>query len=380
MQQIRYTIILLLLINSCIEPFNPKLEKSSLQKFVISGEVNNEEGFQYVTISQTTPINHLEFNPVSYCEVKVADDLGNIFVFEEFESGRYRSWFDKIFLNSGTSYKLYVKTPDGVEIESDFDQMPSCPNIDEVYYERQDLPTSNPNIFKEGIQFYINLKGSDIDSRFYKWDITETFEYHSWYPIEIYYDGSLHRISADYSKMICYKTQPVKNIYTINTSGLNSNIYNKIPLHFVDNTTQKLQHQYSIEVIQYALSYNAQNYWYQLQQNATDDGGLFDKQPFNVVSNLKSTNKKDINVLGFFYATSIAKKRFFFNNIPNLDFNFGASCEPQKLDMGFEPYDESEYPIYCITMPDGSLGVAEKQCFDCTLLGGTTNKPSFWPN
>lgn len=381
MQRIKLFIpIILLATISCIEQFTPKYEKELTNKYIITGEINDIEGYQYITISMTSPIDKPNFLPLTDCIVEVHDDKDNKFIFSEFEDGKYRSYINGNFLVPGTSYKVRIETPAGETIESDYDQMPVCPNIDNVYYERVDLPTSNPNEFVNGVQFYVDVKGSENDSRFYRWEIVETYEYHSFYPIQIYYDGRLNKIEPDYSKYYCYQTQPVKNIYTVNTSSLLNNNYKKLPLHFVDNKTQKLQHQYSIEITQLALSNEAYTYWNQLQQNATDQGGLFDRQPFNVISNLKSTKNSEVKVLGFFYACSKKSKRYFFSNIPNLNFNFFGMCEPQKLEMGFSPYSPEDYPVYCVIMEDGSLGVASSQCFDCTLLGGTTTKPTFWPN
>lgn len=381
MRLIKYlTIILLFAPISCIEQYYPKYEKNAIHKYIVTGEINNTEGYQYITISMTSPVDRPTFLPLTDCIVEVIDDNGNTFMYDEFEDGKYRSFITSNFLTPGTSYKLRVRTPAGETIESDYDQMPYCPEVDTVYYERINIPTSNPDLYVNGVQFYIDIKGAENDSRYYKWEIIETFEYHAYYPIQIYYDGKLNKIDPDYSKNICYQTQPIKSIYTINTSSLQDNSYKKLPLHFVDNTTQKLQHQYSIEIVQYALSDEAHTYWNQLQQNSTDQGGLFDKQPFNIVSNYKSVNNSEISILGFFYACSKTKKRYFFNNIPNLTFNFLGYCEPQKLEMGFAPYSPEDYPIYCIIMADGSLGVADAQCFDCTQLGGTTEKPTYWPN
>lgn len=380
MPRIRLTILLLLIVTSCIEKYQPQYEKGTVQKYIVFGEITDKEGYQYITISASAPIDHPNFIPLTDCTVKVFDDNGNTFIFEEFEDGHYRSWITSNFLTAGTSYKLFIKTSAGIEIESDYDQMPTGPDVDTVYCELLNQPTNNPDKYIEGVQFYLDLKGAETDSRYYKWDLVETFEYHARFPIELYYDGKINKvIPPDYSRKICYQTQPVKNIFTINTSSFRDNSYKKLPLHYVDNSTQKLQHLYSLEIIQSALSEGAHNYWHQLQQNSTDQGGLFDRQPFNVTSNLRSIKTPKIKVIGYFFACKKTNKRFFYKDIPNLTFSSTSWCEPQKLEIGFAPYSPEDYPVYCVLLPDGFYGVADGSCFDCTLSGGTTSKPSFWP-
>jgi hypothetical protein len=46
-------------------------------------------------------------------------------------------------------------------------------------------------------------------------------------------------------------------------------------------------------------------------------------------------------------------------------------------------YGPEDWPVYLITYwdpieRDNVLGIANPECFDCTLLGGTTEKPLYW--
>jgi hypothetical protein len=373
-------IVALTLLSGCVEPFYPKEIAELPIKYVVSGKVTNNSGYQYVNVSVNSPITNPRIKPVANCQVKIVDANNNVFTCgTQGVGGVYPVWIGAEHLYAGNAFMVEVTLPNGSIIESSFDTLQFCPPIDSVYYVRQNKPTSDPGYFEKGIQFKVNLNASDQYSRYYKYEVEETFEHHSQYPITLYYDGSLHQVSPpDYSLFYCWQTHKINSIYTLSTGGLEGNSYEGLNLHFVNNRTQRLVHQYSIKVTQLALSRTTYYYWEQLRINSSEQGGMFDSQPISIKGNLRSSSNPDMVILGNFGTSAEVSKRFFFSSISNLDFELIDVCSPTTLDMGFSIFSPDEFPVYVVRI-DGVIYYAEKSCFDCITAGGTTVKPSFWP-
>lgn len=383
MQQTRSILILLLAftLSGCIESYFPKEIDETIDTYVVSGQVTSTPGYHSVRVSKASSISNPKYIPVSNCIVEVIDTENNVFTCDSTgENGEYLVWIGGEHLSVGKGFKVNVYTPEGVEIESEFDYLKPCPEISNVYYERVDIPTTDPLYFEKGIQFKVDLLADDSYDRFFRWEVEETFEYHASYPITCYYAGSLFVLPiADYSLFYCWATNPILNIYTLSTKGLTENKFLGYKLHFVGNHTQRLMYIYSIKITQHALSESFFNYLEQLRVNSSDQGGLFDTQPISIIGNLTSTNYPKLKVLGFFGASSVRTKRLFFSNIENLDFDdLYDRCSLTIVDYRLDLYEPEEYPVYLV-IENNALWWANKGCFDCTEAGGSTEKPTFLP-
>jgi hypothetical protein len=385
MRQNNIMIILVagLILQSCITPYEPYIESKNINKYVVSGQVTDDAEYQTVSISMAAPVGDPRYIPVSGCYVRITDDKKNQFVMQESVPGEgiYGVNIDKSYLIPGTSFKINIITPDGTAIESDFDRMPRCPEVDTIYYIVKEIYTDIPGQVVKGIQFYLDLDGGDINSHFFRWEIVETWEYHSKYPMEWYYDGSVHHISPpDYSRMVCWSTKLVKNIYTLSTENLIENKYRMLALNFVDNHTPRLKYGYSLLVRQFALSEGAYSYWDQMRINSSEQGGLYEKQPLSIRGNLHCNTDPDQEVLGHFSASSVKSKRIFIQNVENLELDFPPFCTPFMPKYGFKEADPYDYPIFLMGDEYGWYMIfLNRECVDCLTMGGTNIKPDFWP-
>lgn len=364
------------ILSSCIDPYFPSFDNRTKAKYVVYGQITDQEGYQTISISKTSTVSSPKYNPVSNCIVKIIDIQGNIFTLNEYDPGSYRVWMSKEQLSPDNSYQVQIQTETGIKIESEFDQMNDSPELDSVYYIREDIPTSNPEKPLQGIQFYIDVDGRNINSHYYKWEIEETWEHHAVYPKTLFWNRLtiIKYIPPDYSSFYCWTTQKVKNIFTFSTQNLTQNMFKKHKLHFVDNQTQRLTYCYSILVSQYAISESAYNFWEKLRLNSEEEGGLYNTQPLNAKGNLKSTTNPELEVLGFFCAASVKSKRIFVRNVENLE-RFYDKCEPAELQKG----DLNKSAILYLMQQDGEFVVLQPQCVICNLFSGTTVKPNFWP-
>jgi len=374
------SILTLLLLFACIKPFTPDIESNAENKYVVSGMITDEEGWHEVTVALSSPIENPEYIPLSGCQVQIKDDKGNSFQLNEYGPGTYHIWLGGENLVPGTSFMVRVTTPSGEIIESSYDKMEQGPPLDSVYYIIEEIPTTNPEVFLMGMQFYVDLHAENITCRNFKYEVVQTYEYHAAHPFEYYYDGEFHQIDPpDYSNKVCWITGQVKNVYTLSTVDLSQNAYFKFPLHFVDGHTQRLGILYSILVRQLALSDEAFYYWEQIRVNSHELGGLYEKQPYAIKGNLINLTHPEKDVLGYFFAASESSRRYFYQDIEGLELDFDDFCYEEPLGrMGWREFFPRDYPVYyCFTI-DG-LRILNPECIDCRLLGGTTTKPDFWP-
>lgn len=367
------------MLTSCITPFDPDIKTSELNKYFVSGGINDQSEIQTVTISLTSPVTAPRFIPVTGCEIVITNQNGNEFRMTGYGEGIYRCRIDSTLLVEGASFRIEIITPDGTRIESDYDMINECPDIDQVYYRRKNIISGSQVM--QGIQFYVDLQAQDFESRFFRWELTETWEYHVPYPREWYYDGTVHHIfPPDYSRKICWKTAPVRNIYTLSTLGLSENRYEMLPLHFVDNKSPHLVYGYSLLINQFSMSAAAYAYWDQMRINSSEQGGLYEKQPFSVTGNLHNITNPSNDVLGYFGAYSVKSKRIFISDVEGLDIEFNPICTPMVLEKGLIEIYPEDYPAFLYGDEHGfQLVFLGPECVDCMSFGGTIIKPEFWP-
>jgi hypothetical protein len=299
--------------------------------------------------------------------------------------GNYETIIPQSEMMPGTSFKVDIVVPGGINIVSDFDQIHDCPEVDTLYFAIESIPASNPLFQTKGIRFYTSLDAQNMDSRYFRWEAIESYEYHAPYPIEWFYDGQLHHIlPPDKSRQKCWKTEMVNSIFTLTTKNLSVNKFDLIPLHFVDNvSSSRLVYGYSLLLRQYAQSEAAFDYWEKLRVNSVGQGGLYEKQPLVIKGNLHNITNPGQEILGFFSASTISYKRIFVKNIENLPSEYNPGCsvageEPRRT--GLKGIPKSMYPAYLYaTQYSYVLIILDNYCYDCLTLGGDTIKPAFWP-
>lgn len=263
---------LCLLCSACVEPYEPVLEESQ-EVLVISGMISDKPGRHEVKVSRSSPYHAPEFQGVEHCVVHVSDQDGNMIHYSDQGDGIYAVDLPESFLEVGDAASLYVMTPNSREYRSDYDVILPCPEIDKLYWELQYKETSDPEKSLPGIQFYLDMSGSDSDARNVIWRVSESWEYWaSLYGNKVLLDFH-HTEDFITSKIFkCWKTLPLDHIYTGSTRNLNSNSLKKVALNFVSNETDRLRVSYRLLVKQQSLSLEAYDYWQQMNILAAESG------------------------------------------------------------------------------------------------------------
>jgi hypothetical protein len=389
---------LILILLSCISPFIPDYKGGS-DLLVVDGSLIKGFGTQVINISRSASISKPQYYPLENCHVKIIDESGNEFVFTEESKGKYIAHIDDALLSYNTRYKLVFSTPSGENYESDYQTLLKTTPIDTVYSIKENRYSPNNNEYMNGLQFYVDLAAPDNASRYYRWQIDETWELHSGYMITGYYDGTTIHFdpnSPSDSLYYCWETKAVTGIYTCSTSNLSHNILKKIPLHFKQDNSPDLTIKYCATLRQFALNEDAYNYWHQKEIELNESGQIYTTQPSQLKSNIYNVNNPGEKVLGFFWASSFTEKhRFeknpFLNDIgigPTTCVSYGSCAEfvdDRLLNILFsiakmtKNFPTPPVYMYCLTVKDLiCVYFSKDECVDCRLMGGTTHKPDFW--
>lgn len=379
-------IIFSLTLSSCLEMYNAE-EASSVKTLVVDALITDDKENQTITLSRSTLTVAPVWDPVSGANIVVVDKGNNVFSFNEsrVNPGIYEGNIPFEFLVPGNAFKLSFNF-EGKDYESNFEDLLSCPNVDSVYYEINNEYFGNNNKLPErGIEFFLDVKANNDQSKHFKWILDETYEYHATWPIEKYWNARWHEKPANYSYFVCYKTEAVNSIYTATTVHLDENVYLKFPLHFVNNQTQRLYYRYSLLVKQLSMTPKAFDFWEALKKNNQSSGELFDSQPVNVKGNIVCLTKSDENILGYFGVSSVKTKRISIDEFRDLIYDYNVFCTQQFIDTKSLTFiiesPRYTWPIYVAPVPSGEppgIYYANQECFDCRLAGGTLEAPEFW--
>lgn len=378
------SLLLCTMLSSCIEKFYLDSGGFQSNEIVIEGLLTNDGKPLEIVISRPSQPENPRFNPISGCIVTIENDQKISFTLSESdEAGHYSAQVDPMFARVGACYRLSVKTPTGKTYVSNFEEMMPCPKVDSVYYELKTIQTSTIGDDEDGIQFFIDFRGDPTMGRFFRWSLVETYEYHSTWSIRAFLDEDSKYVFVpeDFSNYVCYKTDPIYDIFTLSTDGFAQNIYNKYPLHFVNNETQRLMYHYSLLIKQYSLSEGAYQFWENIRMNNKENASLYGKQPSPFKSNIHNVGDTTETVLGYFGVSAVSTKRINIRFIEGLTFNKVKYCLNYKKKMRLDSIP-TERPLYLYPFikNDGSIFWVwgDRDCFFCDMHGGTLERPSYW--
>lgn len=298
----------------------------------------------------------------------MTDDHGNTFYFHETDKGLYRSDSTQFRGQIGRKYKLHVKTystvPGTYTYESTPVELKAVPPIDSLYYEKVVTGIDEYNHKIECCQIYLDTHDSGQDCKFYRWIYNETWEFH------------LH---WDVPNQVCWRSETSYDINLRNTNLLSENRIKKFPLHFVDNTTDRLSVEYSMLVSQFSMSQDEYNYWEKVKTITQNVGGLYDIVPASIIGNMICNEEPSQPVLGYFSVSARADKRIFIRDNFSGQVNFYAQCVGDTVRS--EPIaglGKYVWILYIHQMnPFYILVTYTQSCADCTTRG-TLKKPDYW--
>lgn len=397
--RIIFTIIISFSLITCIDPYTPKL-RSFESRLVVDALVTDENTSNYVRLTRTTLLPDDKPVKVTGAHVTITDDLGGSFVLEERYPGDYRT--DSLLFRGevGRTYTLTVETSDGDRYESVPCLMYPVPGIDSLYYGRDQVFSEETGRFREGITFYIDTR-DETPGSYYRWSYEEWWKFSVPDPAIFRYLNDSTILPLVTINRTCYAHTTSDVIDIENTvSGHNGDFIMKPVLFIASDESDRLLIQYCVAVKQMSLSPAEYEFWNLMTEINEAGGDIFDKQPFQVFSNIRNTADADDQVIGYFQVSSVRQKRIYvtFRDAEALDLPlYFYECDRQEkgeidypssgLGDGFT-FDEihaaflhSGYafvgPIYDKDNLLFRLIFVRPFCADCTLRG-SLNKPWFW--
>ena len=369
----------------CVDIYSPPSISGNPDLIVIDGFLNSSNGSATVRLSHSVSLDSEVLPPPEVlATVTVEMENGSSYSLQESDSGRY--FLNNMSINPSARYRLYVRTSGGNEYQSDYVQIRETPEIDSLTYE----PAPG------GLYINVNTHDPSGNTRYYRWDYVETWEYRS--PVaSTYFVKNLEVVPRAYNEYTyqCWRTVNSTNINVATTERLADDVVSQFHINYIPRGDYRISSAYSPLVTQRAISADEFAFWDQLQRTTESIGGLFDPQPGQVVGNIRALNSSNV-ALGYFTAGNATSKRFFINRfeLPEyLQFQpIVPSCEadticvrpPYKRTCAFftDQLSGNEYigtAIYAMGLTPVAYTLSNRRCTDCRALGGVLDKPEFWP-
>jgi hypothetical protein len=361
----------------CKQAYLPPAVKAANNYLVADGFINT--GANAVTsfnLNRTRNLNDTTVTgiPELHAQVSILGSGGASYpLVDTANTGIYSS--APLNLDITQQFSITITTSDGQKYSSDPVPCQVTPPIDSVYWRQ-------PSDFT----VYVNTHDPTNHTRYYRWGYSETWQHDS--QLNTAWAVVNHMIIATDStdqKYECWSTDSSTNVLIATSAALAQDDITAFPVITIPNGDPRLEIEYSILVRQYAITEDAFNYWQLIQKTSENLGTLFDLQPTQLTGNLHCLTNPSQPVIGFISAGTLQQQRIFIsyislNNWPHNSPGFG--CDTVEISYPFSDplaynYPDTNYaPWYFITF--GPLVLASKVCLDCTLIGGTNIKPSFW--
>jgi hypothetical protein len=361
----------------------PELGDKYDKLLVVQGRITTDPGPYTVKLSHSTTLLYPKYFPLSDFEVIIQDNLGNSETLTETEEGVYRTDTSGIQGVAGRYYKITLNDPEGKSYTSDFELLQQPIHIDTLYANLEYGNNVNHSFDVLGYQFYIGTETASNDTNYLRWQMEETYMFTADFKIYFYYDGQLHDFPEPDSLETCWKTEPVWEIFTGTTVGLNQPAISDFPLHYVSFATREFSIRYSLLIHQLTLTEKAYQYWKEIEDQNTAGTSLYTSVPYQIKSNVYNIADEQEPVLGYFEVAGIHTKRIFMDRPPPPIQMYYPICQLTEADYKeygfmFRTNDWRNYPKYVVVDKNYIRAVPPKSCCDCRANDGTLNKPDFW--
>ena len=321
--------------------------------------------------------------PVSNATLTVESDANAAFPLTETKTGYYTS--PGLNLDHARKYRLRIITPDKQTYLSDFVPLQVTPPIDSIGY----------TVLNDGVELYVNAHDPNNNTHYYRWDYTETWQFHAKYFSSFITDGTkLVPRNPNQYIYYCFTGDVSSTILLGSSAKLTQDVIYQSPIAFIASTSEKIETKYSILVRQYALSSDAFTFWTNLKKNTEQLGSIFDAEPSQINGNIHNINNAKEPVFGYINASTLQSKRIFISNdqlprtwIPTYPYRCEVDSllikQPITMINQVQEYliplgsaEQALSPIYPQNSIIGYTG-AGRTCADCTIRG-VTQPPSFW--
>jgi hypothetical protein len=381
---------------TCIDPFNPQL-KGNASVLTVDALLTNEHRSYAFKLSWTSENQNTKPLMASGVTVTIRDKKGSGTTLTETEPGVYKTDSLQFLGETGNSYILNLKTPDGNEYESDTCTMYPVQPIDNIYFARDNEFINNGSEIQDGIRIFIDSENKG-DCKYVRWIYNEWWKFSVPQPKIYEYIDQNNIFQIEHIKQVCYASNSSNEINIKSTAFASTNKIERQPVLFVaSDKSNRLLMQYYVEIKQLSLSKTEFEFWDRLKKNNAGGGDIFGNQPFQVPGNIHNKSNPSALVLGYFQVSAVEPESIYITPDELASFNLPAyeyTCErfesglgdfPASAKMTFDKiyayYTNATFafiePVYDLRGNLQRLAFTKNNCALCTLNGSLT-KPDFW--
>lgn len=385
MRKITYLSILLILAVAtltCKEVYNPPEITINNNWLVVEGTINTADS-TFIKLSRTVKLSSVTtLKPELKATIAIESNANATYPLAERGNGVY--FVPGLALDNTKQYRLRIRTADNKQYVSDFMETKITPPIDDITWKADD----------ESLKIYNSTHDPANKARYYKWDFSETYEFHS--DIFSFYksDGTkiVPRIFPQDDISTCWKTVESTTIGLASSAKLTQDVIKDNLLTTIPSSLEKVSFKYSILLRQYALTKDAFEFWERLKKNTEQVGSIFDAQPSALQSNIHNVTNAAEPVIGYLSVCNITTRRIFISvgDLPRIYSKRRYVCEADTFRVFNPRTNRNEVAEFLIpkfaipstvySSPTGALlGYFGESgnCIDCTLRG-SNKRPAFW--
>jgi len=369
--------VLVLFMYTCKQQYLPPVLQSNKNYLVVEGVIINGADSTIIRLSRTSNISDTVLpQPQPGATVVVVGQDSSTYPLIDRGDGTYFS--AGLNLDISKQYKLEISAGNE-KYQSDFVPVKQTPPIDSVGWYQDTSGT---------VQVYLNTHDPSNNSRYYRWDYQETWNYESselsefdWINEQVVIRDSTDKIYD------CWSTANSSTIQIASTAKLAQDVVSQQPITAISSYDERLTIKYSILIKQYVLTQDAYNFWQNLQTTTQQLGSLFDAQPGQITGNIHSlTNPAEV-VVGYISASSLQQKRIFISRSAIRWYGapyyslYGCANQtipPDSVDYYLPPTGNRAWVFIGQVSNSPDYIITPKECGDCREHGGSNIKPPFW--
>lgn len=318
------TIILVAWLSACVDVFQAGIV-SDLTILVVDAALNNLDTEQHISIMESVNAKGTVFNiPVRNAKVEVLENNSNRISFIEKREGVYVAPTN-FKLVVGNTYQLFFTKSDGKSYESGTEKLSGISEIIKIHDVFEMNGIQKGDKYLPANYVFIDTQDPKDEENNYLW----TWQQWEKQDICITCEGGRYNVNTGCLKQAQYQGQffdyycegncwdilkntelNVLNDVLSNGKLIANRLVAKIPYHSTNGTLLEIQQQ--------SISVEAYKYFKLLAEQTQNTGTLVDTPPAAIIGNIKNINNAIEPVVGFFFVTSITKKRYWLDrNVPN---------------------------------------------------------------
>jgi hypothetical protein len=337
MKRVIYLVCLLILfLDSCVEPFNINLTEGEAT-MVVDGEITDQAGPYTIRLFRTADLQS-QFERtvwITDAQVWIYDDSGGQEQLTQTQPGHYSTSPSGIVGQIGRTYHARITTNDGSNYESIPEKMLPVGDILDLYheFEQNEDPEESRHInTTNGFKLFVDSELLPEQNGLIRWRWKSTFEILTYpqFKTKAEFQGRATVIVPDppqcsgyfrrgnnavqFDDCFCcacwieqFSLVPILSKNGLNRTGL----LTKNQVAFIPASRRLFHKKFHIELEQLSVSQSVYDFWKKVEAQKNSGSDLFQTPPPATVGNIKALTPNSLPARGIFSASSIKTKRIF---------------------------------------------------------------------